>query len=107
MNEDVARGLLLRSLKEDGFILNYQPIYNTVKKDFTKAEVLLRMSDFNGGIVYPAEFIPIAEKSGLIVEIGYTVVKKLCAFMKTHGECKICFSVNVSPIQMQDRDFAD
>ncbi|MBR5970777.1 MAG: EAL domain-containing protein [Lachnospiraceae bacterium] len=63
------------------FQVYYQPIYNCDTGTITCAEALVRMFDEELGAVSPGEFIPIAEKSALIVEIGNIVFEKVCRFL--------------------------
>ena len=71
-----------RGLAQDIFEVYYQPIYSMKKKRFTTAEALLRLSDSELGAISPVEFIPVAEKTGLIVNIGLIVIDKVCQFIK-------------------------
>ncbi len=65
------------ALENDGFEVHYQPIYSTQEKTFKGAEALLRMKKELGSI-YPDEFIPLAEETGLIVNMTYMVLEKVC-----------------------------
>ena len=70
-----------QGLKENGFEVFYQPIYSVSKKRLTSAEALIRMKDVGLGFVSPDEFIPLAEKNGLILEIGEFVFRDVCRFI--------------------------
>ncbi|MBP5292454.1 MAG: EAL domain-containing protein, partial [Lachnospiraceae bacterium] len=59
----------------------YQPIFDTRERRFTAAEVLARMRRRDGTIVQPDEFIPEAEESGLIIQIGEEIFKQACKFI--------------------------
>jgi EAL domain-containing protein (putative c-di-GMP-specific phosphodiesterase class I)/GGDEF domain-containing protein len=63
-----------------GFSLVFQPIYDTKTRRFTQAEALLRLKSPTLGPIPPAEFIPVAEKTGLILQIDELVIKKTCEF---------------------------
>lgn len=65
-----------------GFTLYFQPIYSVKEKKFTCAEVLLRFEHESLGKISPGEFIPVAEKLGLIFAIDQMVVEKSCIFIK-------------------------
>ena len=54
-------------MEAEQFYLNFQPVYNCARGKFDSCEALLRLKDENGSNVSPAEFIPLAEKRGLIV----------------------------------------
>lgn len=70
-----------RALKDNGFEVFYQPIYSVKKARLTSAEALIRMKDFGLGFVSPDEFIPLAEKNGLILDIGEFVFRDVCRFI--------------------------
>lgn len=70
-----------QGLKEDGFEVFYQPIYSVKEKRLTSAEALVRMKDAGLGFVSPDEFIPLAEKNGLILDIGEFVFRAVCRFI--------------------------
>ena len=70
--------LVHSALLENRLEVYFQPIYNSVKKKFTSAEALIRMRDNDGSFVSPEIFIPIAEKSSLIIDIGDFVLEEAC-----------------------------
>ena len=80
----------------------YQPIYNNREKRFSSAEALVRIIGEDGRIIAPAEFIPVAEQSGLIVAIGEEVFRQVCEFLK-NSEAKGLgleyVEVNLSAVQ--------
>lgn len=69
---------LHRALLGDEFFLEYQPIFDVLGERMAAVEALIRWRRQNGEIVRPDTFIPIAEKSGLIVQIGRWVVGQAC-----------------------------
>lgn len=75
---EVAK-LLKKAVENDEMIVYYQPIWSCKTQRFTQAEALLRMKPTPIGSLYPDEFIPIAEESGIIVEMTYQVLEKVCA----------------------------
>ncbi len=87
------------------FELHYQPIVAMATGEVAKAEALLRWFHPERGSVSPAEFIPVAEDTGLIVEIGNWVfeqaARQSAQWRKTLG-VEIQISVNKSPIQFRD-----
>ena len=97
------RGLeldLRNALATDAFRLFYQPLINLKTKRISTCEALLRWPHPERGMVSPAEFIPIAEEMGLIVEIGLWVLREAC------HECMnwpndVHVAVNFSPIQFR------
>ncbi len=78
------------AIKNDGFEVHYQAIHSTKEKKFTSAEALIRMKHNEVDPIYPSEFIPLAEETGLIVAITYIVIEKVCEnlrfMLNTHGE---------------------
>lgn len=73
--------ILEENLKTDSFSVYYQPIMSTATGRYTVAESLLRIPESPLGPLYPNEFIPIAEETGLIVDITYQVLDKVCRFI--------------------------
>ncbi len=82
----------------------YQPILDLFCKRIIKAEALLRWKHPERGMIEPSIFIPLAEESGLIQEIGEWVFQQVCSDIKQWLNifgCLIQVSVNVSPIQFK------
>lgn len=97
-----------RAIKEDGFEMYFQPIYSWNKKAFLSMETLLRLRDEDGTLISPGEFIPVAEEVGLIDQIGWIVLDKVCAFMSRHPNLEIqTASVNMSMQQFMDKGFVE
>ncbi len=71
------------AIKNDGFEVHYQAIYSIKDGKFTGAEVLVRMKDNIIDPIYPNEFIPLAEETGLIIEITYKIIEKVCKDLRT------------------------
>ena len=88
----------------------YQPIYSVARKCFLGAELLMRMEDDVLGIVSPVEFIPIAEETGLIVELGYEAIIeacRMCRRLEERGAEYESISVNLSPQQIFAENFIE
>ena len=98
--------ILRRALAENRFSVYYQPIYSVETQRFTSAEALLRLYDDDLGFISPEEFVPIAEKNGLIIKIGEYVFREVCRFITDNRiwERGIDYiDVNLSPMQcLQD-----
>ena len=69
---------LRRAIKRGEFTLLYQPIVNLARSEIIGAEALIRWCDPERGAALPAEFIPLAEETGLIEEIGEWVMEEVC-----------------------------
>ena len=80
--EAAVERALRNAVANRSFQVYYQPIYSCDTGTITCAEALVRMFDEELGAVSPGEFIPIAEKSALIVEIGNIVFEKVCRFLQ-------------------------
>ena len=95
-----------RGLDEETFEVYYQPVFSVKEGRFTTAESLLRLFDENGVLIPPGEFIPLAEKNGLIDEISWLVLKKVCQFLGENTDLPLgSVSINMSIQQITDRSF--
>ena len=103
--------LVHSAIEQDGFDVVYQPIYSTTEKKFISAEALVRLKDTTTvGFVSPEVFIPIAEKHGLIKELGIIVFDKVCEFAKKENLVSKgikYIEVNLSAIQVVDEELPD
>lgn len=101
---------LRRGLEDDQLVLYYQPQIDAKTGDMVGVEALLRWNHPTQGLVGPHEIIPIAEKSGLIVEIGDWVIREACQqarrWQDEQGK-KLRMAVNVSVRQMRLPNFAE
>ncbi len=110
MHERASIEAALRAALRDGlFELNFQPICRGIDRETTAAESLLRCRDPRNTTAYlsPATFIPVAEDSGLIEQIGAWVLEQSCAALARWNAAGIeleYLSVNVSPRQFAGRD---
>ncbi|WP_233267298.1 bifunctional diguanylate cyclase/phosphodiesterase [Paraglaciecola sp. L3A3] len=96
---------LQHAIQRKQLYLCYQPIVSANDKSPRAFEALLRW-DFNGTFIGPDQFIPLAEKSGLIKEIGAWVLNRACMDAKHWQYCTdTAVSVNVSVIQLMDDGF--
>jgi diguanylate cyclase (GGDEF)-like protein len=90
--------------------LDYQPQIDLATNRAIGAEALLRWRQQDGKLVPPDRFIPIAEYSGLIVEIGEWVLREACAELlrlRAAGHTAFTMSVNVSQVQLRHPHFLD
>lgn len=88
-----------RGLDANEFDLVYQPIFDFNSQSMLGVEALLRWPRRTGGPMPPGEFIPAAESSGLIEELGLFVLRKACEDLKALEPLKV--SVNVSTVQFR------
>jgi len=95
---------LRTALARGEFLLHYQPQFDLASDRIVGAEALLRWRHPELGLVPPSRFIPLAEQSGLIVEIGAWVLAEACRQMqlwRSMGLAGLTISVNVSSLQFQ------
>jgi len=95
-------------LKNREFRLVYQPIVNFGNGKVEKCEALLRWTDDNGNVISPAEFIPVAESTGLIHELGQFVLEQACADwnLLQSNDIHIGLSINRSERELNDLNAA-
>ena len=100
---------LRRALEREEFRLVYQPKFDLKTERPSGAEALLRWQHPTRGIVSPAEFIPILEDSGLIVQVGERVLRQACADIRAwqaQGARALPIAVNLSARQFRQLDLA-
>ncbi len=115
MNQQVLyklelEGYLRRALEKNEFHLCYQPLIDLASGEVYGSEALIRWEHPKLGLVSPGEFIPLAEETGLIHEIGKWVLKKACQENKKWhdlGYDYLAISVNVSANQFQQMSFIE
>ncbi len=98
------------ALEGDGFELFLQPIVDAATGKLRGAEALSRIKDAEGDIIYPKDFIPIAESNGRINKLGEKVFETACSFIKEGYLEKTGMSwinVNLSPAQFVRLDLAE
>ena len=98
---------LRRALEQNEFSVHYQPIVEIATGEMIGAEALVRWTDSDGMSMSPADFIPLAEETRLIIPIGAFVLRTACAQMKAWhdaGHTNLRIAVNLSPRQFLDRD---
>lgn len=104
---DEIRDIISRALKNRTFEVYYQPIYNWKQKVFDSAEALIRLKDEKYGFISPDEFIPMAERSGQIVEIGEYVLDEVCRMLSETDILKFGIKyihINLSAVQCMQKD---
>ena len=93
---------LWRAFADGEFELHYQPQIGSATRAVIGLEALLRWRHPVQGLIMPAEFLPVAEESGLIVPLGAWVLREACA--RAAAWPKIRMSVNLSPAQFRHRE---
>ena len=98
---------LLRGLREDEFRVVFQPLFEVATGKLVRFEALSRWTSAELGPISPDRFIPIAEQTGLITEIGRRTMLEALRQAKTWTDAgrRIGVAVNVSPMQFMRPDF--
>jgi diguanylate cyclase (GGDEF)-like protein/PAS domain S-box-containing protein len=99
---------LRRALERAELVLHYQPKLNLQNGAIVGVEALIRWHHPEFGLVPPAEFIPIAEESGLIVPIGRWVIAEACHQAQAWqdiGLAPIRIGINISAVELRANDF--
>lgn len=104
--ELVLENSLFKALENNQFLLYYQPKVELSTGEIYGAEALLRWKHPDLGMISPLEFIPLAEKTGFIIELGEWVLRTACMQIKQweqEGITSLSVSVNMSMIQFQQK----
>jgi EAL domain-containing protein (putative c-di-GMP-specific phosphodiesterase class I) len=99
---------LRHAIKNEELYIVYQPQADMIKHKIIGFEALLRWENRKLGNISPAEFIPIAEQSGAIVEIGEWVINSVCDKILELSKANYKFesvAINISPVQLRNKDF--
>jgi diguanylate cyclase (GGDEF)-like protein len=110
MDADLSHRKLLESdlrqaLENDKLQVVYQPVVNNSGEKTIGVEALARWTHPERGVIPPSDFIPIAEHSGLIIELGQWVLRRACLDGKAWPGMTV--AVNVSPLQFRQPDFVE
>jgi diguanylate cyclase (GGDEF)-like protein/PAS domain S-box-containing protein len=100
---------LRHAVERNELLLHYQPQIDTVAHRVCGLEALVRWQRPEVGLMPPGEFIPVAEETGLILEIGEWVLREACRQMREWQDCgwpRVPVAVNLSARQFQQRDLA-
>jgi diguanylate cyclase (GGDEF)-like protein/PAS domain S-box-containing protein len=115
INAKVADSLKLenklhRAIEAEQFVLHYQPKLDTKSGSIDSVEALIRWRDPETGLVPPGQFIPILEETGRILEVGLWAIRRALldrGRWRAVGLRAPRIAVNVSAIQLQQKDFVD
>lgn len=100
---------LRAAIERDEFVMYYQPRVDITTGRPASMEALLRWNNPVRGLIEPDEFIPLAEETGLILDLGHLAIGKVCAQLEQwtlNGQEMVPVSVNVSPRQFNEMDMA-
>ena len=101
---------LRQALEQNEFVLHYQPKLNLETGAITGAEALIRWQRPGHGFVSPAQFIPIAEESGLIVPVSQWVLREACRQARAWQDAKLpplTMAVNISALEFKNKGFLE
>tara|TARA_B100000614_G_scaffold256175_1_gene274320 strand:+ start:26 stop:1870 length:1845 start_codon:yes stop_codon:yes gene_type:complete len=101
-------GRMREALETDAFVLHYQPTVDAFTRRIVGAEALIRWEIPGGGLIPPNKFIPTAERSGFIGQLGRWVLESVCRQLRSWQEAKlpvVPISVNVCASQLKDPNF--
>ncbi|GEM74503.1 sensor domain-containing phosphodiesterase [Vibrio sagamiensis NBRC 104589] len=96
------------ALDKQSLSVKFQPIICSKSGSITSFETLVRWNSEEFGEIFPDEFIPVAEKKGLIMELGYQVFTQACHFIKEYRKrhkTQVRINVNVSALQLLKSEF--
>jgi diguanylate cyclase (GGDEF)-like protein/PAS domain S-box-containing protein len=108
VRRQLVESSLRRALKQEEFLLHYQPKIDLASGAITGVEALIRWQDPDLGLVYPAQFVTIAEENGLIVPVGRWVLREACRQVKAWldtGLAAVPVSVNISAMEFRHKNF--
>ncbi len=97
---------LHKAIEQQTFVLEYQPVVDLSSGEMVACEALIRLKDDNGIPLSPAEFIPVAEDSGLILSIGDWVMEEACRQLRQWQDkgIRLQLAVNMSARQLWQQD---
>ncbi|ADU31442.1 sensor domain-containing protein [Evansella cellulosilytica] len=105
MEDDLRQAIIANNQ----FELFYQPVMDVKQQKINSCEALIRWYHPKKGLINPADFIPIAEETGLIIPLGEWVIRQACRDLKRWEESQIHLniSVNISAYQLKQSDFVE
>ncbi|MFJ8066524.1 EAL domain-containing protein [Psychrobacillus sp. NPDC096426] len=108
-NEALMESHLRRAIEKEELTIHYQPQVNLATGEINSFEALLRWNNRKFGFVSPMQFIPLAEESGMIMQIGDWVLEEVCKqlqYWQEKGYRPVRIAVNISPKQFKQENFA-
>jgi diguanylate cyclase (GGDEF)-like protein len=115
MNERIIRAVTMEAklrlaIDRDQLVLHYQPKVSTEANRIIGMEALLRYADPEIGLVPPKSFIHLLEETGMIIEVGFWVIRRVMEDIRLWHRLNLNpprVAVNVSPIQLEQKNFLD
>ncbi|MFJ8067189.1 putative bifunctional diguanylate cyclase/phosphodiesterase [Psychrobacillus sp. NPDC096426] len=115
LQNDAKRLLLLESelrkaIQQKAFVVHYQPKVSIDTQQIIGVEALVRWTNDQLGVVSPAEFIPYAEDTGLIIPLSEVILEKVCvdlADWRSRGTQHLPVSINIAALHFQQDDFME
>lgn len=102
--------VIFNAIERNWITVYYQPIYSTKEDRFVSAEALVRITDEEGRVVPPYDFVWVAEKNGMMLRLGEIIFEKVCRFIRDYRPEQYglkYIEVNLSAIQCAYERFAD
>jgi diguanylate cyclase (GGDEF)-like protein len=99
--------LLRRAIEREQFVLHYQPIVEVASDQIVSVEALVRWTDPARGLISPEEFIPVAEASGLIMQLGEWVIANAASQVRSWDHGQLGLAVNISARQFHHPNLCD
>ncbi len=102
--------IIFNAIEQNWITVYYQPIYSTEEDRFTSAEALVRITDEDGRVVPPYDFVWVAERNGMMLRLGEIIFEKVCQFIRDSKPEQYgieYIEVNLSAIQCAYERFAD
>ncbi|MEK5206873.1 putative bifunctional diguanylate cyclase/phosphodiesterase [Psychrobacillus sp. FSL H8-0510] len=107
----VLEAELRKAIQNKDFFIHYQPKIGLAKQNIIGVEALVRWNNVKLGFVSPAEFIPIAEDTGLIIPLSEVILEKVCLdILESRSQGKIHIlpvSINIASVHFQQDDFIE
>jgi diguanylate cyclase (GGDEF)-like protein len=101
----IERELSLALAGAGGLSCHYQPLVRSCDGAITGVEVLARWHHAEMGAIAPGQFIPVAEESGLIRQLGEWILRRACQELRQWHQLQV--AVNISPIQVREPNFSE
>lgn len=107
--EETIKEEIVKALDNDRLEAFVQPIYSVAKQKVVAAESLARIRNRDGSFMLPYQFIPVSEKCGLDIQIGYRMIEKVCKYLADPATSSLFESIdiNLSIAQCEQADLAN